>query len=95
VARDLCRHPRRVGGEHAALVDDPGRAGVGLAELFDHLDVGGQVELGTAERAGEDHVKQAGVGQCGEQRFGQLTFGLGLVSRGADLGRQPARGFER
>src|SRR5262249_60154655 len=40
-ASDVARHSRRVGCEARALIDNPAGAGVGFADFFEHLDVGG------------------------------------------------------
>jgi len=96
IARATSRGIRRgVGGEDRALVDDPAGAGVGLANLLDHLDVGRQVQLAPAHRAGEHHVEQTGVGQRLEDRRWQHPLGLGVAGVGADHGRELSSGLER
>ena len=92
---DVARHARRVRRVDRALVDAPAGAGVGLAQLLDHLDVGRQVELGAADRARHREMEHPGVGQRLEQRPRQLALGLGLVGAGLDLGRELPRGLER
>ena len=92
---DVTRHARRVRRVDRALVDAPAGAGVGLAQLLDHLDVARQVELGTADRPRHREMEHAGVGQRLEQRSRQLARGLRLVGAGLDLGRELPRGLER
>ena len=94
-ARDVARHPRRVGREDRALVDDPGGAGVRFPQLFDHLDVGRQVELRAAQGARERQAEQAGVGERLEERARELTRRVGLLGAGPDLGDQLPGGVER
>ena len=89
------RHARRERREDAPLVDDPTRAGIGLAELLDDPDVGGQVDFRAAQGAGQRHVEQAGVRQRLEQRARQLARGVDLLGAGADLRGQGARRLEQ
>src|SRR5206468_1796324 len=48
LTRDLTGHPRGVRPEDRALVEAPTGARIGLADFFDHLDVGWQVDLAAA-----------------------------------------------
>ena len=96
---DLAGEGRRdadgVGRPDAALVDAPGGAGVGLAKLLGDLDVGGEVELGAAELAWDQHVEQPGVRKLLEERPGQLTRLLDLRGGMANRGGELAGGLER
>ena len=60
---ELVRHARGVGRKDAALVDHPGGAGICFPELLDHLNIGGQVDLGTAQGAWKRHMEHPGVCQ--------------------------------
>ena len=53
-------------------------AGIGFAQLLDHLDVSRIVDLAAADGAGDRHVEQAGVGNRFEERAGQLAVGAGV-----------------
>ncbi len=85
-ASDVARHSRRVGREDRALIDDPAGAGVGFAELLEHLDVGRQVDLRAAQSARQRQLEQAGVGQRLEQRPRQLPVGLDLIGEDRIIG---------
>src|SRR5262249_23966915 len=52
-ASDVTRHPRRVGREDRALIDDPAGAGVGFPDLLEHLNIGRQIDLRAAQGTGK------------------------------------------
>src|SRR5688572_624749 len=94
-ARDVTRHARRIGREDRALIDDPTGAGVGFADLLEHLDVGRQIDLYATEGARKRQLEQAGVGQRLEERSRQFPVGLDLIGAGSDHGDQLSCGVER
>jgi hypothetical protein len=94
-ARDVMRHPRRVGCEDRTLIDDPAGAGVGFTDLLEHLRVGGQIDLGPAQGPWKRQLEQAGVGQRLKERPRQLPLGLDLIGAGSDHRRQLSCGVER
>ncbi len=94
-AGDVAGHPGRVGGEDRALVDHPAGAGVGLADLLDHLDVGRQVDLAAAHGTGKGQVEQAGVGHRVEERLCCVRLHVDVVGVRTDHGRELPGGFER
>ena len=67
-ARDVMRHPRRVGCEDRTLIDDPAGAGVGFTDLLEHLHVGRQIDLGPAQGPWKRQLEQPGVGQRLKER---------------------------
>ena len=87
-------HARPVGGEDRALVDDPRGAGIGLAQLLQHLDVGRQIDLDASQGPRQPELEQAGVGHFLEQRPRQLAVRLDLVGAGSDPGRQGLGGLQ-
>ena len=94
-ASDVMRHPCSIGREDRALIDDPAGAGVGFADLLEHLDVGRQIDLRAAQGARKRQLEQAGVGQRFEERLRQLPVGLDLIGAGSDHGRELSCGVER
>src|SRR5262249_23969321 len=94
-AGDVTRHPRSVGREDRALIDDPAGAGVGFADLLEHLDRVRQVDLLTAQRTGKRELEQPGVRERLKERLRQLPGGLDLIGAGSDHGSEFSRGVKR
>src|SRR5207248_7992333 len=71
------------------------RAGIGLTDLFDHPNIGRQVELAATERARNQESEQSGVRERLEERPRQLARLLDLVGVGANDGSKLPRYVER
>src|SRR5882672_5798394 len=84
-ACNLGRHPGRVGGKDAALIDDPGGAGVCLPEFLDHLNIRRQVKFRAAQSTWQCEMKHARIRQGFEKGAGEFPRGLNLLSVEADL----------
>jgi hypothetical protein len=84
------RHAGGVGRKDAALVDHPGGAGIGFAKLLDDLNIGREIDLGTAQGARQRHMEQAGVRQGLEQRSWKLALGFNGGRGGSDLRHEAA-----
>ena len=80
---NLARHGRvEIGGGHRAariLPQGPGGARLGLGDLFEHLNIGQRVKLGSAHRARQQQPEKAALDQCLDHLFGQLALRLDLV----------------
>ena len=61
------------------LPEEPGGAGIGLSNLFEYLDIGQWVELGTAQRARQQHAEEAALDQRIDHPLQELTALLYLV----------------
>ncbi len=70
-----------------------------LASTFpsssDHLNIGRQVKLATAQGAGKRQLEQPGVRQRLEEQLRQLSLGLDLIGARSDLGSQLPDDVER
>jgi len=95
VAEDLARHVRaQVGRDHRAprrLAEAPRRARVGLCDRLDDLHERDGIDLGAAERGGEQEAEQPGVVERRDDRLGEPALPVGLVRGRGDRGRQAPR----
>ena len=84
------------GHEHRALVHAPAGARVGVAERLDHREIVGLGELPPTERARDEHVEQARVGEGERDLRGELALlvhvgRLALDQRNEGAGRLDRR----
>ncbi len=94
-ARHIAWHACRIGRKDATLIDHPGGTGIRLAEFLDHLNIGGQVNFGTAQGAWQCQMEQPGVRQRLEERTREFPRGLDLIGAGTDLGHELLYNVER
>ncbi len=66
-----------------------------LAELFERLDVGLDLDLAAADRARDHHAEQAVLDQRVDHARGQLALALDLVARAVEQGPERARPLDR
>ena len=94
-ASDIARHLRGVGCEDRALIDEPAGARVRFAELFQHLHVGRQVDLGAADGTRNQQFEKTGGRQRLKKQPWQLPILLGLIGAGSDGRGHLLRGVKR
>jgi hypothetical protein len=92
---DLLRHGGiEISRSHRAagtLVEAPCGAGIALGNFLDDPDIGGRKKLGAANRARQQHAKEAVLDHRRDDRLRQFALPFDLRSGSGQLGNEGAR----